>query len=294
MKLYALGQVFEYEIEKENEIEKVETSIVIPAYNSEKFLSRAVISALTQDTSVGYEVIIVDDGGRERARDTLDSLVLKDPRISLFRKENEGLIKAFNLGVLLSRGVYIIRLDADDELLPEAVEVITDYFRKNPKASYVYTDGYWVGPLQGWEWEKHSPVPLDKRKYVNPWIKREFNLETLFNEMYLGHARAYRKEAFIKVGGFDPRWKYSAEDWDLALKISEIGEIHHIRKKLHKYYLQETGITKTVDQKKRYESRRKIIIEALQRRKLNFSEIPESVRKQFNLTEEDLNKKFKK
>ena len=286
-RLNALNQIFEFEIEKQGRIVKPKVSIVMPTYNADGTLSRAVISSLAQDTSFSYEVVIVDDGSKRRVKKTLDPHILDDPKISVYRQNNMGVSTAMNLVCLLARGSHLLRLDADDELLPAAVQTLTDHLESNPKSVYAYSDGYWIGQLQGWEWERHSPISLNQNSHVNPWIKRDFDLTTLLKEMYLGHARIYRKAAFMKVGGFDPTNRLSGEDRDFALRLSEIGEIKRVPKILHKYYLLNSGITKTTNKKAKFEQSRRITVKAIARRGWRFDQVPQSVIEQFRLTPQD-------
>ncbi|MCD4666766.1 glycosyltransferase [archaeon] len=284
MELRELGHVFEYSTEKEGRIIKPTTSIVIPSYNAEDTLPRAVISSLTQDTSINYNIVIIDDGSKINVKKCLES-ICNDDRITIHRQDNKGRSMAMNLGFLLS-GKYVIRLDADDELLPEAVQILTNNLESNSKTVCAYSDGFWIGHLQGWEWEEFSLV--NPNNYVNPWIKREFSFEELLNGMYLGHASIFTRESFIQVGGYNPEYNSSGEDWDFALKLSEVGDIQRVPRKLHKYHLLNTGATNITSSEEKLSIGKKIVIESILRRGLNFSEIPQKVISKFRLTKSDI------
>ncbi|MBI2610908.1 glycosyltransferase family 2 protein [Candidatus Kaiserbacteria bacterium] len=99
---------------------RVKASIIIRAYNAEATITRALKSALAQDFSGPYEVIIVDDGSTDNTTSIVERL--SDARVRLVRqKENSGIIAAGNTGLNVARGQCIIFLDADDELLPHAL-----------------------------------------------------------------------------------------------------------------------------------------------------------------------------
>jgi len=270
-------------IQKKAEVINPLTTIVMPSFNAEELLPRAIVSALTQETDYPYEVIIVDDGSHRPIKSSLEESLLDDPKISLVRQSNKGISSAMNLGTKLSRGNYIVLLDSDDEILPQAIQDITDEFVGNSNLGYVYTDGFWIGLLQGWNWENFCPEKLDKNSYVNPWVKRDFDYQLLLYEMYLGHARAYTKDVFEIVGGFDDRYSCKAEDWDFALKVSEKKDIKRIPKKLHKYHLQSSGITSTSKSEEVFMVQQKILLDVMYRRGLNLSDLPDNVVKKYKL-----------
>lgn len=104
-------------------------SVVMPAYNVEKYVEEAVCSILDQ-TYCDFEFIIVDDGSTDRTREILRSF--SDPRISLlFNDKNEGNYPARNRGCRLARGKYIAVMDADDVALPERLERQVEYMEKH-------------------------------------------------------------------------------------------------------------------------------------------------------------------
>ena len=95
-------------------------SIIIPAYNAAPYLQRSVASALEQ-THSDIEVVIVDDGSTDGTGAIADQLAAQDERVRVVHQENRGLAEARHSGVKAARADYIVHLDADDELLPDAV-----------------------------------------------------------------------------------------------------------------------------------------------------------------------------
>jgi glycosyltransferase involved in cell wall biosynthesis len=109
-------------------------SILITSYNYEKFLPRAIDSALQQTYPV-REVIVVDDGSTDNSRQIINSY---GNQITPFFQENKGQASALNAGFLASRGEIIFLLDADDFFFPHKVATMVNYFLnvmpKNPEA----------------------------------------------------------------------------------------------------------------------------------------------------------------
>ena len=91
-------------------------SVIVPVYNTEKYLSRCIDSILTQ-TFTDLELLLVDDGSTDKSGIICDEYALKDSRVRVFHKENGGVSFARNLGVQEARGSWIAFVDADDWIL---------------------------------------------------------------------------------------------------------------------------------------------------------------------------------
>ncbi len=102
-------------------MENEKVSIIIPAYNSESTVERAVSSALSQSYA-NIEVIVVDDGSSDRTAETVERLASKDGRVKLIRKANGGVSSARNAGIRAAQGEWFITLDADDYIDSDMVE----------------------------------------------------------------------------------------------------------------------------------------------------------------------------
>lgn len=88
-------------------------SIIIPVYNNEQYLERAINSVLSQ-TYRNFELIIINDGSTDSSKQIVENLEKNEHRITLVSTENQGVSSARNLGIKLSRGEYILFLDSDD------------------------------------------------------------------------------------------------------------------------------------------------------------------------------------
>ena len=101
-------------------------SIVIPLYNKEKFIKNTINSVLRQSYK-DFELVIVDDGSTDDSVNIVKSI--SDSRIRIISKQNEGVSKTRNRGIIEAKGEYIFFLDADDYLVPEALNILYDLTR---------------------------------------------------------------------------------------------------------------------------------------------------------------------
>lgn len=104
-------------------------SIIIPVYNAEKFLKRAVDSILAQ-TIGEWEILLVDDGSKDKSREVMESY--SDERIRcFFCEQNAGPARARNIGLKNATGQYIAFLDADDFWRPDKLQKQLEFMEKN-------------------------------------------------------------------------------------------------------------------------------------------------------------------
>ena len=102
-------------------------SIVLPVYNGEKYISFAIDSILSQSYS-NWELIIVDDGSKDRSYEICEEYQSKDARIKVFHQPNGGVNSARAKGVDIATGLYLTFLDADDTFTQDALSIMTESF----------------------------------------------------------------------------------------------------------------------------------------------------------------------
>lgn len=102
-------------------MDKHRISIIIPVYNAEEYLDRCLESVFEQSFT-SYEVILVDDGSTDSSPLICDRYSATDPRFRTVHKKNGGVSSARNAGIDLAKGEYLMFLDSDDALLPDALE----------------------------------------------------------------------------------------------------------------------------------------------------------------------------
>jgi glycosyl transferase family 2 len=178
-------------------------SVIIPCFAQAHFLPAAIESVLAQDHP-NLEVIVVDDG----SPDNVGAVAGRYPGVHCLRQDNGGLAAARNAGLGQARGQFVLFLDADDRLLPEAIGRGLVELRDDPEAAMAA--GTWV--LIG---EEGEPLPADPPQ--QPPEAYPALLESCF--ISTPAAVLYRRSLFEDVGGFDPTVSASA-DYDLYLRTA--------------------------------------------------------------------------
>src|SRR5262245_57107007 len=113
-------------------------SVIIPAYNAERFIGRTLASGLSQ-THDPIEVIVVDDGSVDRTTAIVEEAARFDHRVRLFRRLHSGVAKARNFAIRQARGSLIAPLDADDLWHPEKIARQVEAMRRSgPAVGVVY------------------------------------------------------------------------------------------------------------------------------------------------------------
>ena len=107
-------------------------SVIIPSFNHEKFVAEAIESVLNQSFT-NFELIIIDDGSKDRSIGIIREFVKKDPRIKFFSQDNQGSHSAINKGISLSNGKYVAILNSDDRFHPDRLAILVDTIKEQQK-----------------------------------------------------------------------------------------------------------------------------------------------------------------
>src|SRR2546423_1070820 len=179
-------------------------SVIIPCYDQAHFLHEAIQSALAQTYS-HREILVVDDGSADNTAEVTAGFA----GIRYIRQENSGVSTARNTGLRESRGEYLIFLDADDRLLPDAVRVGVDCLCQHPGCAFASGHCRLIAAAG---WVLATPEQLS--------VVREHYLELLRgNYIWCPGSVIYRRSAFDVITGFDPSLGPGA-DYDLYLRIT--------------------------------------------------------------------------
>lgn len=181
-------------------------SVIITCYNQAYFLGEAIESALAQTYPL-LEVIVVDDG----SSDDPSSVAARYQGVSFIRQDNQGVAAARNTGIRQSKGAYLVFLDGDDRLLPDAVETGLYYFNIQPECAFV--SGHFKAITSG---------GLPARTRLQPCVTSAHYVE-LLRRVYIQTPATvmFRREVLRSVNGFDTSSMFiNCEDHELYLRIA--------------------------------------------------------------------------
>lgn len=185
-------------------------SVIIPCYNHAHFLGEAIDSVLSQTYSP-IEVIIVDDG----STDEIAQIIVERPGVRYMRQDNRGLAPARNAGLSHSQGDYLLFLDADDRLLPNAIATGVQALEARKDCAFVFGSFRTIGTKKGL-----SSLPRDQN----------YDYEELLKCNFIANPGSvlYNRWVFSHVGGFDES-NSPAADYDLYLRVAREFPIfcHH-------------------------------------------------------------------
>jgi hypothetical protein len=187
-------------------LEQPLVSVVIPCYNQAQYLPDAVASVLAQ-TYKNWEVIIVNDGSPDDTSEVARRLAAQSPNTSirLVEQRNLGLAQARNAGIKSTSGRYILPLDADDKIAPAMLEKAVSCLETDPAIAIVYTDALYFG----------------SQNYEQPTM--DYDFATLCYQNHLNYCSLFRREAWERVGGYNPNMIWGYEDWDFWIGCGEAG-----------------------------------------------------------------------
>lgn len=204
-------------------------SIIVPTYNRENVIGRALRSILRQTYS-SYEVVVVDDA----STDGTESVVadLQDPRIRYIAlQENQGAAHARNVGIREAKYDYIAFLDSDDEWLPDKLEL---QMKKMLKSSEQFAMVYCR--MRGLSRDGSGTFVCPQQDYVKEILEGDLFKPLLFQNVIGTPAMVARRECLEQVGGFKETL-HCLEDWELILRIAKrwkIGFVDKILVQIHR------------------------------------------------------------
>lgn len=206
-------------------------SIVIPAYNSLKFLPETMESVFKQ-TFKDFEVLVVNDGSSDDTEHWVSQIA--DPRVKLITQENQGLSGARNTGIAHASGEYIAFLDADDLWEPTKLEKQVLCLEENSEIGLVYT---WVALID----ENGNFTGRVFKNYAenDVWHKLiEHNI------VESGSVAMVRRQCFDTCGVFDRNLRSFVEDWDMWLRIASRYPFKVMKEPLVYYRQHSTSASK--------------------------------------------------
>jgi hypothetical protein len=200
-------------------------TVIMPVYNAEKYLREAVDSILSQTFS-DFEFLILNDGSTDHSIDILNSY--DDSRILIHSSDvNKGLIYQLNLGLNLSRGTYIARMDADDISLQDRFERQIAYLDNHPEVAVL-----------GGTMQSMTEDGLNCSLY-----RASINAEEIARKGDLAHPTVMiRSDAIKAVKGYRNAF-VAAEDYDLWLRLGENYILANLEDVLIRYRIHSNQIS---------------------------------------------------
>ena len=187
-------------------------SVILPVYNGERTLEKAIDSILCQTLSE-FELIVIDDGSEDKSSKLVNSY--KDPRIQYVIKNHSGIAPSLNEGIRISCAKYIARMDADDLSHPKRLAKQYNYLEEHPEIDVLASNVRYTG----------SNVSEGFSYYVN-WQNQLIDHDDMRNNRFVDSPLVHptvmvRKVAFEKYGNY--RETDGPEDFELWLRWMERG-----------------------------------------------------------------------
>lgn len=229
-------------------------SVCIPVYNVEEKWLRKCIASVENQYYEHWQLCLADDCSTDpRVRDILKEYERKDSRIRvIYRKENGHISRATNSALQIAEGEFIVLMDNDDELSPDALFEAAKLLQENRDADVIYSD---------------SDKLTESGERVDPYFKPDYCPDTLLSYNYISHLGIYRKTLVDQVGGFRTGVEGS-QDYDLLLRVTELTDrVYHIPKILYHWRIIEGSTASGVGQKNyAYLAGKKVLEDAVRRR----------------------------
>lgn len=184
-------------------------SVVIPAYNEEKIIGKCLESLKNQDFPKNkYEIIVVDNNSTDKTAE-----IAKKYGVKVVKENKRGIAFARQKGLISSKGKIVCQTDADT-ILPK-------YWLKRVYAIFK-TDRKIVGVGGGYEF-------FDTKSFIFKIICRFVSISlrviNIFSPVFLGFNHSYKRDVFIELGGYDPRYQVF-EDLKAAIELKKMGRIY--------------------------------------------------------------------
>lgn len=191
-------------------------SIIIPYYNGGAFVAQTLSSAISQ-TYENTEIIIVDDGSREALSVEIFNKI-EHPKVKKYRTINQGLAMARNTAISMASGEIILPLDCDDLISNSYVEEAVSEFAKNDEVGIVYSHACFFGLVNQY------------------WDLPEFRMPDFLVNNCIFSAALFRREDWVRAGGYKSDMKYGLEDYDFWLSLVGFGRKVVRLPKIHFFY----------------------------------------------------------
>lgn len=190
-------------------------SVVIPLYNKEKSIAQSLQSVLNQSYT-DFEIVVVDDGSTDKSVEIVEGI--EDARLKIFKQPNAGPSKARNTGVGHASGEWIVFLDADDELLPNALSIFKGIIVEHQDVDIIDCNRYVRMGTQ----EKLGYHPLEG------YIKNPFK-KCFYRLVSPGEGRAAFRKTLLQKHPYNEKIR-RFEDAELLIRLFSEAKVYSCKK----------------------------------------------------------------
>ena len=199
-------------------------SVILAAYNAEKYLPEAVDSILGQ-TFRDFELLLIDDGSRDGTATIVADYGRRDSRVVPISRPNKGLTPTLNEGIARATAPLLARMDADDAAEPTRFEKQVAYFNEHPECVCLGSRVTLIDPLGS---------PIKTTDHATDHATIDGGLIQGIGWSIVHPAAMMRADAVRQVGGYREQFKTS-QDLDLFLRLGEIGRLANLPEPLLRY-----------------------------------------------------------
>lgn len=218
----------------------IKVSALVSTYNSEYFFRSCLENLLCQTLVEQLEIIVIDSGSQENEALVVAEFLPHHPQLKYLRTERETLYAAWNRGIDMAQGEYLINANTDDRLREDAYALLAGALDDNPQVGLVYGDCY------------QSDSPEDIIQYVRAYHKEEWQLiqreeyshKKLLLNCLCGPQPMWRRSLHKTFGHFDSTFTI-AGDYEFWLRIAEGVPFFHLSIPLGLYYLNRQGLERS-------------------------------------------------
>ena len=178
--------------------------VIIPCYNYGVYLNEAVDSVL-KSTYSPIEIIIVNDGSTDNTEEVVREIMTRNDNVSYIYQNNQGPSVARNNGIKRTKAKYILPLDADDKISDDYIEKAVDVLENDTDVKIVYCNALFFGEKQG------------------KWKLTKFSTKELLVRNMIFSCALFRKEDWIKTGGYSHELLGGWEDWEFWISMLKDG-----------------------------------------------------------------------
>jgi glycosyltransferase involved in cell wall biosynthesis len=233
---------------------RVKFSILMPTYRTNPAWLKSTVESVLSQSYPNWELCVVDDASDSPAlRSLLDTYAHNDTRIKVsYLKQNRHISHASNNALEMASGDYVVLLDHDDLLAPQALSRLAALIESDPGADVIYSD--------------EDKVDSSGRRY-EPTFKPSWSADYFLSFMFTGHISCFRAELIRAVGGFREGLEGS-QDYDMMLRVTErTDRIRHVPEILYHWRAHGESVAGNPNSKPyAYKAAERALTEALHRR----------------------------